>query len=460
MSQSNSIEVKKIKVEQILLKRGNTEQQSDYVGAIGEITLDTDLQTVRVHDGVNPGGILLPNELNVQDMVATEIQENIDTFVSNSISNVIPEFLPNLESISSNVVPSEDSVFNLGSPENKWKSLYVSENTIYIGNNAIGVDQGKLIVTEIVDPGEPEPIVANIATEEFVLDQVSSIDIANTVSRIESLEEFNLEELPNTYSTISFVESYVNDTVTNTIANLEPTTSLPFVVLTNTASEANYGIKFPDETVQTTAYSPVERWEDGSYIEQKSGYIKVELPNVIHHDYSATTIEAVQNSHSVDIEYDENILEYANNQSTVSVSTDGGNFWTSAFINSYVEGVSITLTRTDWREKWDFSEAQNITIRTYEGGDPLPWFEIDPDVKGGVVDYCANFGSENIVGTIQLASSNGRITGIHLESMSDPSLSRYDLWHIPDNHNNSISAFDKEGEAATITFQWTAKLFY
>lgn len=44
------------RVAQILLKRGNTVQSSSYVGPLGEVTLDTDLDTLRIHDGVTAGG--------------------------------------------------------------------------------------------------------------------------------------------------------------------------------------------------------------------------------------------------------------------------------------------------------------------------------------------------------------------------------------------------------------------
>ena len=49
--------VANVRVTQILLKRGNTTQSSGYTGPIGEITFDTDLNTVRVHKGNIAGGV-------------------------------------------------------------------------------------------------------------------------------------------------------------------------------------------------------------------------------------------------------------------------------------------------------------------------------------------------------------------------------------------------------------------
>lgn len=48
-------------IRQILLKRGNTEVTSAYVGPIGEVVLDTDLQGLRIQDGITPGGTLIFN---------------------------------------------------------------------------------------------------------------------------------------------------------------------------------------------------------------------------------------------------------------------------------------------------------------------------------------------------------------------------------------------------------------
>jgi hypothetical protein len=44
--------------KQVLLKRGNTAVSSAYTGPVGEVTVDTDLDTIRVHDGITPGGYL------------------------------------------------------------------------------------------------------------------------------------------------------------------------------------------------------------------------------------------------------------------------------------------------------------------------------------------------------------------------------------------------------------------
>lgn len=60
---------------QIQFRRGSAVEHDSFVGAIGEITVDTTNWTLRVHDGIAPGGIALARQDFVGDTV-------IDTFVS------------------------------------------------------------------------------------------------------------------------------------------------------------------------------------------------------------------------------------------------------------------------------------------------------------------------------------------------------------------------------------------
>ena len=48
-----------VRITQILMKRGNTAAAGSYTGPIGEIIVDTGLETLRVQDGVTPGGWLM-----------------------------------------------------------------------------------------------------------------------------------------------------------------------------------------------------------------------------------------------------------------------------------------------------------------------------------------------------------------------------------------------------------------
>ena len=52
-----------------------------------------------------------------------------------------------LASVSGSIVPSQNTLYNLGSPTQQWHSLYVSSSTLYIGNIAVSVNgAGQLLV--------------------------------------------------------------------------------------------------------------------------------------------------------------------------------------------------------------------------------------------------------------------------------------------------------------------------
>jgi hypothetical protein len=45
-----------------------------------------------------------------------------------------------LSGFSGNIIPSQSNTYNLGSPDRRWKSLFLEEKTIYLGNVAISLD--------------------------------------------------------------------------------------------------------------------------------------------------------------------------------------------------------------------------------------------------------------------------------------------------------------------------------
>lgn len=51
----------------IQLRRGTTAQHSAFTGLVGEVTVDTDKDTIVVHDGTTVGGIPLAKESAVSD---------------------------------------------------------------------------------------------------------------------------------------------------------------------------------------------------------------------------------------------------------------------------------------------------------------------------------------------------------------------------------------------------------
>ena len=80
-----------IVIKQVLLKRGNTSAASSYIGPMGEVIVDTGLQSLRVQNGVTPGGWpiggnLFPITSNITALQsnATIQQTSIDTLFANA----------------------------------------------------------------------------------------------------------------------------------------------------------------------------------------------------------------------------------------------------------------------------------------------------------------------------------------------------------------------------------------
>jgi hypothetical protein len=56
---------------QVQHRRGTTAQHTTFIGAVGEVTVDTTTKSLVVHDGATAGGIRQATEVYVQTQVAT-----------------------------------------------------------------------------------------------------------------------------------------------------------------------------------------------------------------------------------------------------------------------------------------------------------------------------------------------------------------------------------------------------
>jgi len=104
----------------IILKRGSTQQSNSYAGVIGEITYDTDINTVRVYNGVSNGGTTLLNpsstanntqfvgNVSAANVVSNaHLQSNLANYVTNT------QFSSNLAANLANYVTNTQFSSNL-----------------------------------------------------------------------------------------------------------------------------------------------------------------------------------------------------------------------------------------------------------------------------------------------------------------------------------------------------------
>ena len=57
---------------QVQFRRGTTSQHGSFTGVAGEVTVDTDKDTVIVHDGSQAGGFAIPNLKTAQEFTKTQ----------------------------------------------------------------------------------------------------------------------------------------------------------------------------------------------------------------------------------------------------------------------------------------------------------------------------------------------------------------------------------------------------
>jgi len=80
------------------------------------------------------------------DILNQKVPLLIDKNVQNYIINYVESRFTN---IITDIIPSQDSIYNLGSSASQWKSLHVSGQTIYIGGLPLSTDGESLVVSSI-----------------------------------------------------------------------------------------------------------------------------------------------------------------------------------------------------------------------------------------------------------------------------------------------------------------------
>jgi hypothetical protein len=107
-------------------RRGTDSDRLTITPGAGEPIWSTDTEKLYVGDGTTAGGIAVGND-----------SAEINVIIQNKLGNV-----------SGNIIPDTDSAYDLGSPTNKFKDLYLSGNSIYLGDNLILRNDAGTLVAE------------------------------------------------------------------------------------------------------------------------------------------------------------------------------------------------------------------------------------------------------------------------------------------------------------------------
>ena len=213
-----------VQIKKILVGRGNTTVASNYSGVRGEITMDTGLNTLRIHDGTTVGGTRLATyaelanvsvgNVNLSGYVTTaqitaananaavqatsinSINANLGafqtyanaTFGTSSYSNANVKSY--MAAFDGNVIPSANVTYSLGTSTHQWKDLWVSNNTIYIGNVPIRISGNTLLINgqEITAAANLDVVNANIAAANLAISAVTSAWTANAATQATDID--------------------------------------------------------------------------------------------------------------------------------------------------------------------------------------------------------------------------------------------------------------------------------
>jgi hypothetical protein len=150
-----------INISQIRMKRGNTAASSNYVGPLGELLVDTGLQTIRIQDGVTPGGWLMSNT-GGGGGGTNYSNSNVKSYLTSGVFD-------------GNLIPSGNNIYSIGSLTNQWKSLYVSTGTIYINGIPLSLDANNSVTVD----GNPISSTINYADIPGAVTDISQLTDEN-----------------------------------------------------------------------------------------------------------------------------------------------------------------------------------------------------------------------------------------------------------------------------------------
>ena len=127
-------------------RRGTTAQHANFTGLVGEITVDTDLDTVVVHDGSTQGGHRLAK---YSEVVAAATGDITDVVAGSGLSGGSVSGSATLaldyENLTGNLVPSANNTYSLGNVTHVWKDVYVGPGSLYVNGQKVLEDNSGTI---------------------------------------------------------------------------------------------------------------------------------------------------------------------------------------------------------------------------------------------------------------------------------------------------------------------------
>ena len=135
------------------LRRGSTAENDAYTGSVGEITVDTTLSTVRLHDGSTAGGSLVGNlQKNIQLGITgdNEIDTSSGNLTIDSAGGTVTIDdnlnISGTTTVSGHILPDADVTYDLGSSSFKFRDIYLSGTSINLGDATITASGSSIVL--------------------------------------------------------------------------------------------------------------------------------------------------------------------------------------------------------------------------------------------------------------------------------------------------------------------------
>jgi hypothetical protein len=177
-------------------RRGTTAQNNSFTGSAGELSIDTDLEVIRVHDGSHPGGYALIGANAAQTManktlsapiITNGMTANGNLFLNNGTSNI---HLPatngnvhftvasnNILRITANGIVNDmgNGVGNIGNSTSYFNTVFAKSTSAYYADVAelYASDQKYDVGTVLVFGGEHEVTASATSHDSAIAGTVS-----------------------------------------------------------------------------------------------------------------------------------------------------------------------------------------------------------------------------------------------------------------------------------------------
>ena len=167
---------------EVKLRRGTSTDHASFTGAVGEVTIDTTIQTLKVHDGTTVGGHRIAKYGDIAVVSANTLL-----------------FVP------SNIIPNANSVYNIGTANLRWRDLYLG-GSIHLSNQVITA--GSNTVTFEGASGEPVRLIA---------DSLAIGDVAGGTATILKSINGKISSVAANNESVTEATSFANVSITNLV---------------------------------------------------------------------------------------------------------------------------------------------------------------------------------------------------------------------------------------------------